>query len=374
LKGLLRLLIILALAALMCGLPLWLLPAVGTPVAFPHVQMPAEPLTETPLFTLAGQPYQITNTLVTTVLADIVLLVLAVIAGSAARRRLKRREADPQARDKEGDDLMVPKRWHNTFEALLEYLYDLVEQVVGDKRALQVFPLIATIFLFVLVANWLHFVPGVDSVGIVHCADPGAGVKGFSAVRMGDSDIYRLDFNGGAIPRVGELAATVCPEHRSAGHEGEGDEAGDEAGLRYVVTPFLRTATTDLNLTLGIALVAMAAVQIFGVGELGLSYFAKFINLPALEEGGLGYILFGTGFIEIISEVAKVVSFSLRLFGNLFAGTILLFVMAFLIPIGVPIIFYLLEVFVGLIQAFVFAMLSLVFVALAMTGHGDDHH
>jgi F-type H+-transporting ATPase subunit a len=372
LKNLLKLLLVLAVAALLCVFPAWLMGALNVPVAFPHVQMPAEPLTAEPLFYLAGQPFSITNTMLTTLLADIVLLLMAITAGRAASRRIKQWKSNPNAVDEEGQDLLVPKGWQNAFEAIIEYLYDLVHQVVGAKWVTAVLPLIATIFLLVLTANWLHFVPGVDSVGVIHCAEPANGVKGFDVARMGPG-IYRLDFNGGEISRIGEVSTEECPAHHSGGAAEEGAEGAGGEGLRFVVTPFLRTATTDLNLTLGIALVTMVMVQVFGVRELGAAYFTKFVNLPAIDQGALGYIFVGAGFIEIISEVAKIISFSLRLFGNLFAGTILLFVMTFLVPVGLPIVFYLLEVFVGLIQAFVFAMLALVFVGLAMAGHGDEH-
>jgi F-type H+-transporting ATPase subunit a len=368
-----KLLLILAMAALVCVFPAWLLGALNVPVAFPHVQMPAEPLTAEPLFYLAGQPFHITNTMMTTLLADIVLLLMAVTAGRAASRRIKQWKSNPNAVDEEGQDLLVPKGWQNAFEAIVEYLYDLVHQVVGAKWVRAVLPLVATIFLLVLTANWLHFVPGVDSVGVIHCAEAENSIKGFGVAEMGHTGIYRLAFNGGEIGRTGEVSTEECPAHHAGGAAEEGAEGAGGEDLRFVVTPFLRTATTDLNMTLGIALVTMVVVQVFGVRELGASYFTKFINLPALDQGPLGYIFFAAGFIEIISELAKIISFSLRLFGNLFAGTILLFVMTFLIPVGVPVIFYLLEVFVGLIQAFVFAMLALVFIGLAMTGHGDEH-
>jgi F-type H+-transporting ATPase subunit a len=364
LKGLLRLLLILLATALICGLPVYLLPLLEVPVAFPHVQVPAEALTE-PLFSIGGQPFYITNTLITTLIADALLLLMAVFAGSAARKRLKRYEANPKAVDEEGVDYLVPRKGiHNMFETLVEYLYDLIEQTLGhqDKKTFrQVFALVTTIFFFVLIANWLHFIPGVDAVGIVHCADADKGVKGYGVAPIGEG-VYRLDMAGGTIPRTGELSSVACPTDH-------GGEAGSLDGLRYVITPYLRTATTDLNLTLALALIAVFAVQYFGVKSSGMAYFTKFINLPALEKGALGVIFFGAGFIEIISEIAKIISFSLRLFGNLFAGTVLLFVMAFLIPVGVPTIFYLLEVFVGLIQAFVFAMLTLIFIGSAMTGH-----
>lgn len=375
-KELLKLILILVLMGVICVLPMWLMPRAGASVTLPHIQLPAEPLTSEPLFYLAGQPYYLTNTMVATLLADIVLIVMAVVAGGAARRRMRAWEANPKQVDTEGDDLMTPKRWHNTFEAIIEYLYGLVEQTVGDKRAMQVFPLVGTIFLFLLIANWMHFVPIVDSLGIVHCAEAENGVKGFEAVRLGNSDIYILGLAGGKISRQGELAEVGCPAHghEAEGEHAEGEEAIDESKLRFVITPYMRTAATDLNLTIGMALVAVTAVQVFGVRELGLMYFSKFINLPALKKGFMGYIQLAVGGLEIISEVSRLLSFGMRLFGNIFAGAILLFVMAFLIPIGLPVVFYFLEIFVGLIQALVFAMLTLVFIAVAMAGHGDEHH
>jgi len=143
----------------------------------------------------------------------------------------------------------------------------------------------------------------------------------------------------------------------------------------YVVTPFLRGATTDLNLTLGLAVLAVIAIQYFGVKAHGIRYFTKFVNTPALENAGknpMGIMDFAVGLLEIVSEVSKILSFGFRLFGNLFAGGVLLIVMSFMLSMLVPAGVYALELFVGLIQAFVFAMLVLVFASMAMAGHGHD--
>jgi F-type H+-transporting ATPase subunit a len=369
--------IALIVAAVICVGPAIWLPQLGIPVAFPHVQVAPEPIWTKPLFQIGSFEFPFVDTLPSILLADLILLGLAFAAGSAARKRLRQYEANPKAVDEEGQDMMVPKGWWNAFEALLEYFYNLVEQIAGHKWVKQVFPLVATIFLFVLVVNWLHFVPGVDSVGIVHCAEPG--VKGFEVAPMGSSGIYRLAFN----EEIGPLGAVVdydeeaCEAaHQGHGEGAEGEEGAEEPHILYTIAPFLRTGSTDLNLTLGLAIITVVSVQVFGVRELGFGYFAKFFNLPALmNKGALGFIDFGVSLLEIISELSKVLSLSLRLFGNLFAGTILLFVLMFLIPIGAPIIFFLLEVFIGLMQAFVFGMLTLVFIGLAFIGHGDgDHH
>lgn len=362
-KGLLTLLLILVGAALICVAPTILLPQLDIPVAFPHVQVPAEPIFLDPLFTVGSYEFYLVNSLPSVLLADLVLLFLAWRAGSKAKRRMEQYESNPSVVDENGQDMMVPSGWWNAFEAILEYFYNLVRSVVGPGWVRSVFPLVMTIFLFVLTLNWLHFLPGVDSVGLLHCAQPG--YKGFPAEEIGNSGIFRLGFGeGGALGSDIGYDAERC----DAAHHGE-LEGGED--ILYVLAPFIRTGTTDMNVPLAIALIAVTAVQIFGVRALGLNYFQKFVNLQALEHGGLGIVQFGVGFLEIISEISRILSFTLRLFGNIFAGTVLLFVMMFLIPVGVPLVFFLLEVLIGLIQALVFAMLTLVLISVAMVGHGD---
>jgi F-type H+-transporting ATPase subunit a len=126
--------------------------------------------------------------------------------------------------------------------------------------------------------------------------------------------------------------------------------------------PFLRGGTADLNITLGIALFAVISIQYFGYKSLGLKYFTKFINLT-------NPINFFVGFLELVSEFAKIMSFAFRLFGNIFAGEVLLAVIAFLLPILAPLPFVGLELFVGFIQALVFSTLTLVFINIATTSH-----
>ena len=144
----------------------------------------------------------------------------------------------------------------------------------------------------------------------------------------------------------------------------EHDYVGVTAGL---LVPYLRGPTTDLNTTLAFALVVMIGVQIFGIRALGFrSYGGKFIVLRK------GPIWFMVGLLEIISELSRIVSFAFRLFGNIFAGEVLIFAMAFLLPLIGIIPFLGLEIFVGAIQAFIFATLALVFIYIAMQSH-DSH-
>ncbi len=130
--------------------------------------------------------------------------------------------------------------------------------------------------------------------------------------------------------------------------------------------PLLRGATADLNTTLALALVSVFSIQFFGVQKLKLAYFKKFMDFSSP-------INFFVGILETISEFAKIISFSFRLFGNVFAGEVLLAVVISLVPLIAPLPFFGLEIFVGFIQALVFAMLTLVFIHMATVGHGEEH-
>lgn len=130
--------------------------------------------------------------------------------------------------------------------------------------------------------------------------------------------------------------------------------------------PVLRAPTADLNTTLALALIAMFFVQYYGFQFQGLHYLKKFFNFS-------NPINAFVGILELISDLSKIISFAFRLFGNVFAGEVLIAVIAFLMPAIVPLPFYLLELFVGMIQGLVFLMLATVFMNMATLGHGDEH-
>lgn len=347
-KGLLMLLGILAMAAFFCGsVPFYSLPwiqaqVLGIPkAARPVIQLPAENLTSAPLFTFFGSPVYLTNTLVAVLLTDILLIILALIV----RRGLKE----------------IPRGFSHVMEMLVEFLYNLSEQTVGARWAPKIFPIVGTIFIFLLAANWMHFIPGVDSVGLLHHAEVGG--RGFEKAEIAGSDIHYLkvdDPGGILVPATSE-------------ESGEGAQHGEEEGDLYVITPFVRTAATDINVPLGLAVVAFVTIQVFGVIGLGWGYVAKFVNTPGLARGGMGFMDFGVGLFELILEPVKIISLTFRLLGNIFGGGILLAVVSTLIAFVVPVGLYLLELFVGAIQAYVFAILTLVFSSMAMTSHGGEH-
>lgn len=136
-----------------------------------------------------------------------------------------------------------------------------------------------------------------------------------------------------------------------------------------MVYPFFRAAFSDLSNTLAMAIVAFFAIEFWGFSTLGFGYLGKFFVAPWKSP-----IMTFVGFLELLSEFIRVISFAFRLFGNIFAGSVLLLILTFLVPFIAPIGIYGLEVFVGLIQAIVFSLLLLVFAVGAVEHHGDEEH
>ena len=287
----------------------------------------------------------ITNTLIATLLTDVVILIVFGLG----LRQLRRNP----------DDLVPRGRWQNLIEALIEWLYNMARTVLGDKTR-TVFWVGATIFIFVIMANWTELLPGFDSVGIIEHAPADA------------TGYHKGTFLG--IPAL----VRPLPEEDEAEASGGGTSQEEAAPHGYILVPFLRAANTDLNTTLALALVAVVMIQFYAMRELGLWNYVsgRFVQIKRLlRREPIGAVDLFVGLLEIVSELAKVLSFSLRLFGNIFAGQVLLFVMSFLIPFVFPgvLIFWGLEMFVGAIQALVFMMLTFVFMATVMVSHGGEH-
>ena len=132
-------------------------------------------------------------------------------------------------------------------------------------------------------------------------------------------------------------------------------------------TPLFRSPASDLNFTIALAVITVLAVNLLGVLAIGIRpHLSKFFNFKSPIE-------FFIGILELVSEFAKIISFAFRLFGNVFAGEVLLTIAAFLVPYVIPLPFLFLEIFVGFIQAFIFSMLALVFIAVAVAEHGEAH-
>jgi F-type H+-transporting ATPase subunit a len=245
-----------------------------------HISIAAEKL-----FQLG--PLPVTNSLLVTWFTILLFGVLIVVV------RLSKR--------------VVPVGIQNVVEYALETLYRTVCDTVEDEeKGRRFFPLVMTIFLFVLIVNWFGLLPGFGSIGFFHTEG----------------------------------------EHRS-------------------FIPLLRGASADLNTTIALALISVSLTQVYSIRYLGLKgYVGRFIKLK-------NPIMFFVGILELIAELAKIISFSFRLFGNIFAGEVLLLVMLTLLPFVVPLPFLVLEIFVGFIQALVFALLTLFFIKIAIVH--EDH-
>jgi F-type H+-transporting ATPase subunit a len=231
---------------------------------------------------------------------------------------------------------LVPGPTQNLFEAVIEALHDMLEGIVGKHMVTRSFSLLATLFIFILIANWFSLLPGVGSIGWGH-----------------------------------------------PGPEGHGFE---------VTVPLLRPTTADLNMTFGMAAVFMCFWLYWTISEIGVG---GFLNHTFGVKGGLKGLMalllfpifFFVGIIEVISILFRPVSLSLRLFGNIFAGETLLTTMitlgnslgfpvwiAYASSVLLPIPFYFLELLVGLLQAFVFTLLCAVYIQLSTSHDEEEEH
>ena len=225
--------------------------------------------------------FNVTNGLLMTLIASFILIAFSIFFRSKIR--------------------LVPGKLQGAVEMGVESLMGLMESTLGSMEAAEkYFPLIATIFIFILVSNLLGTFPGVGSI------------------------IFK---NGSE-----EL-------------------------------PLFRSPAADLNFTLAFAVISVLVTNIIGMASVGIfKHLGKYFNFK-------GPIEFFIGLLEIISELAKIISLSFRLFGNVFAGEVLLTIIFFLAPYFIPLPFMMLEIFVGLIQAFIFAMITLVSISLHTATH-----
>jgi len=265
-----------------------------------HISLKAEELTH-----LFGVP--ITNTMIMSWLVMLVLIVLGVTVGRNITK--------------------IPSRLQTFFETVFGFILDYVEEVLESRQlALRFFPLLATLFMFILLGNWFGLLPGIGSIYIEEQAHV-------------------------------EAAETVPGDPLFADTHADKEEAHEKAHTIALFHPI----STDLNVTLALAIIAFVVIESSGVLSIGLmKYAGKFFNFHSV----LGFFV---GLIELISELARLISFSFRLFGNMFAGKTLIIVAMFFLPYIVPVPLMLYEVLVGFIQAAIFTLLTLFFVKLAVS-------
>lgn len=212
---------------------------------------------------------------------------------------------------------LIPRGIQNVFEMVIEGALKMCDSVTQDrKKSEKVFPIVFTFFIFVLLNNWMGLLPGIGSIGFI--------------------------------------------EHG-----------------KFI--PFFRGGTADLNTTLALALISVVGANIFGMVTVGFLRHANkffnvksFLDIPRKIRKDFSIVIvnpikFFVGLIEIVGEIAKVASLSFRLFGNIFAGEVLLSSIAVIFAFGLPIPFIFLEVIVGVVQALIFAILTLVYYTIAAT-------
>ncbi|MCH8815815.1 MAG: F0F1 ATP synthase subunit A [Chloroflexi bacterium] len=251
---------------------------------------------------------------------------------------------------------LVPSGAQNVVEAVVEAFYGIVENVAGEKNGRRFFPVVATIFFFILFSNWLSLMPLFNVIGVVQEEEHG--------FVMENASVGGLDIAYVGLSSPSSFSGQSIDEEDADAHE-QFEQAKEDGKTVGELLPLLRGPNTDINTPMALAIVSMIAVEFWGISTLGLfRYGKKFLNFSSP-------IAFFVGFLEFISEVVRLLSFTARLFGNMFAGEVVILMFTFMTPL-VVVIFYGLEIFVGVIQAFIFAMLTVVFGVMAVTAH-DDH-
>lgn len=383
----------------------------------PEIVLPAE------VITTVG-PLNISNTLITSWVAMAFIIILSLMATRSMR--------------------MLPGGVQNFVEASVGFLADQMEEIAGKENGRRFFSVVATIFLFIIVSNWMGLLPVFNAIGKtedvgheifheiqLHAEDGHAFevAEHFAAWVMEDGgwlvyttprgdefefEIHTGEEPGDALDRyivalaeqftdfeaddtghpsaatvvaaaealgAEESAPKLLGIHIEADEEANGEHHGVESpglgaevtGIEFpeqklaLVIPYLRSAFSDVNNTLAIALIAFLMIEFWGFQSLGFSYLGKFLNFTSPIKAFVGIL-------ELLSEFIRIISFAFRLFGNIFAGEVLILMLTFLMPFLFVDIIYGLEIFVGFIQATVFALLTLVFGVMAVEHHGEDEH
>jgi F-type H+-transporting ATPase subunit a len=303
-----------------------------------------------------GLPLDVTNTMFTSWIVVLLLCLVAVTAGPRMS--------------------LVPSGFSGFIEAMVSGFYGVVEGVVGETNARKFFWVVATIFFYIITSNYVGLLPGNFFIGL---PEPGHGntQAQFQQTSVAGIDVAYIPFN----PTEASAAELGHGEEEHA--EEEGTAAADEHaadiaadGSFYgILAPYLRSVMTDVTAPAAIAIYSFIFVELWGFQALGIGYLGKFFNFSRLLRGNpMGIIDVFVGLLELVSELSRMASFTFRLFGNIFAGSVLMLMMTFLTPFVLILPFYGLELFVGAIQAFVFAILTLVFAMSAITSHHEEGH
>lgn len=267
-----------------------------------HISLPAETLVDLGFL-------RITNSAFT------MLLVMAGLVIFFARATRKK--------------ALVPTGSQNVAEAIVEWLLQLVEGAAGKDLGRRIFPLIASLFIFIISANYAGLLPFVGTVGFYEHA--ASAPHGSRVVEVASS-----------TGQAAALPSRPAPE------------------AERVFVPFLRSPNADLNMTLAMALLAVGTVQFAGIAAHGVLGYLKGLATPVFLAP-----------LHIIGEFSRIISLSARLFGNIFGGEVLVTVIYSLTKLVIPVAFLGIELLFGFIQALIFSLLTMSYIMLAVAGHGD---
>ncbi|OQY47321.1 MAG: hypothetical protein B6242_05335 [Anaerolineaceae bacterium 4572_78] len=251
---------------------------------------------------------------------------------------------------------MVPSGYQNFLEWVIEGIYDLTETIAG-AGSLKKFPIFftipTTIFIYVIVSNWLGLFPGLPLMGVGICQEHHAETTEHS--QLYSESIVHASSGTEEVPSSGGGRSTCA----------EGEH----------LVPIIRSPSADLNNTLALALITQVLAQVLGIVALGSwGYFSKFLVIRPHKGLAMAVLDFFVGILEFISEFVKIIAYTFRLFGNIFAGEVTIIILVFFMPILGALPMFAFEVFVGFIQAFIFYILSVAFYTIAIQSHEQEAH
>lgn len=292
-----------------------------------HISLSAEPV-----YYIGN--FAITNSMLTGAIVSAALILFAIVVNVTLDTKTTK-----------------PKGLQNFAELVVESFYNFCNMITQDSKKSKLFlPFIATFFLFIMFNNWTGLIPGVGTIMVPIPESPEHANVIVPEVSAQEAEVITTQH--------GEEVVTQVAEEHSAEESEEGHAK---------TTALFRAQTADLNTTIALGLITIFLTQVFGFKYLKLGYLKKYFNFSSP-------IMFFVGILELVSEFAKIISFAFRLFGNVFAGEVLIAVLLYLTKVIIPIPFYGLELFVGMMQALVFSMLSLVFYTMATQSHDEHAH
>lgn len=295
-------------------------------------------------------PVPITNTIINTLLIDAIIILSVVLLAKNMKK--------------------IPGTFQNIIEMIVDVFYNLTQTIAG-KNAEKIFPYFFTFFIFIMLSNWSGLLPGAESVGF-YPKDSHAVEETHEKTSTSEEGTTHQE------APVDEHATNIKDDHeetpivttkeiQKTAEKEDATETHGESEEKHHLISLNRNLTSDINATLALAIISLAATHMLSIKTLGIKeYLGRFFSLNP--------ILLFVGILELVSEVTKMISLSFRLFGNIYAGEVVLATISSLFAFVAPLPFMMLEILVGLVQALVFAMLTMVFMSVMMTSHHEESH